>query len=125
MDDRHRHARHPGLLQNRLRQVREALDGKRRPLRCDDAGSIDGCGLVGGRTRFLGQKRAGSPACGPETEGGKTGPGARQRTPPGQRQTERASFQIPKGLVHERASPFPRHTGAVQASPRWLYVFRP
>ena len=37
MDDCHGHARHPGLPQNRFRQVWEALNGQRCPLRRDDA----------------------------------------------------------------------------------------
>jgi hypothetical protein len=41
------------LLKNRLRQGREALNGTRYPLWCDDAGSIDWCRLVGRRARFL------------------------------------------------------------------------
>ena len=76
--------------QHRFCQVWEALDGTRCPLRCDDAGSIDRCRLVGRRTRFLGQKRATQPARSPETNAGKTGPSSCQRAPSGQRRTEHA-----------------------------------
>jgi hypothetical protein len=113
------------LPQHRFCQVWEALDGTRCPLRCDDAGSIDRRRLIGGRTRFLGQKRTGSPACRPETNAGKTGSGARQGTPSGQGQTERNRSRFRGGLVHQRASPFARHIGAAQASPRWLFAIRP